>query len=131
MLQRIADSVFGAANGILHLARRLLDSLGLTARFTAITGGDTFAFRKPDGRHIACTIEAAGGDPAQAVMIGDSVNDIMAARNAGIPSIAVSFGYSDVSVATLGANVVVDHYGDVTPAMVRSLVEDGVAEAAQ
>jgi phosphoglycolate phosphatase len=48
-------------------------------RFAAITGGDTFAVRKPHGDHVLGTIEMAGG-PAAAirVMIGDSINDILA-----------------------------------------------------
>ena len=54
--------------------------------------------RKPDAQHLIGTIERAGGDIARAVMIGDSVNDILVARNAGVPSIAVPFGYSDVPV---------------------------------
>jgi len=104
------------------LARRLLDTLGLTERFGVITGGDTFAVRKPDAGHIHGTIDRAGGDRSAAVMIGDSVNDIAAARNAGIPSLAVSFGYSDVDVATLGATQVIDHYDELTPALVADLL---------
>lgn len=106
------------------LARRLLNTLGLSERFGVITGGDTFAVRKPDAGHIHGTIDKAGGDRSAAVMIGDSVNDIAAARNAGIPSLAVSFGYSDVDVATLGATRIIDHYDELTPALVETLLRE-------
>ena len=48
------------------------------------------------------TIARAGGDPRRAVMVGDSNTDIAAARNAGIPVIAVPFGYTDTPVRLLG-----------------------------
>jgi phosphoglycolate phosphatase len=105
------------------LALPLLEGLGLTAHFAAITGGDTFEFRKPDGRHILGTIERAGGDPARSVMIGDSVNDILAAHNANIPSVAVSFGYSDVPVAELNPTTIIDSFDELTPEMVMKLIE--------
>ncbi|MGN6549562.1 MAG: HAD family hydrolase [Pararhizobium sp.] len=110
-------------------ARTLIDRLSLSDRFVAITGGDTFPVRKPDAGHILGTLTAAGGDLANAVMVGDSINDIAAARNAGIPSVAVSFGYSDAPVDTLGATVVIDRYADLTPALIRSLVDEAAHAA--
>ncbi|AVA21807.1 phosphoglycolate phosphatase [Rhizobium sp. CB3171] len=104
------------------LARTLLDRLGLTHYFEAITGGDTFTVRKPNAEHLIGTVERAGGDLRRTVMIGDSINDILVARNAGVPSIAVPFGYSDVSVDTLGPSRVIAHYDELTPALVRDLL---------
>lgn len=109
-------------NKLERLAVRLLDGLGLTGRFCAITGGDSFANRKPHRDHILMTIARAGGDPAQAVMIGDSVNDILAARNAGIPSIGVPFGYSDKPVQELGPDHVIEHFDELDGDLVRSLL---------
>lgn len=106
------------------LARQLLEALGLSDRFAAITGGDTFTMRKPEAGHIHGTVEKAGGSRSAAVMIGDSVNDIAAARNAGIPSVAVSFGYSDVDVATLGATRLIHHYDELTPALIEELLDE-------
>lgn len=103
------------------LARQLLDALGLSSRFSAIAGGDTFAVRKPEAGHILETIRLAGS-VGPAVMVGDSVNDVAAARAAGIPSVVVSFGYSDIPVAELGASEVIDHYDALTPELVRGLV---------
>jgi len=80
-------------------ARRILAALGLAARFAAITGGDTFAVRKPDPGHPLGTLAAAGGDPARAIMIGDHANDIMAARGAGIVPVFALWGYGRAEMA--------------------------------
>ncbi|MBN9055006.1 MAG: phosphoglycolate phosphatase [Rhizobiales bacterium] len=104
------------------LARRLVDGLGLTARFSAITGGDTFAVRKPDAEHLLGTISRAEADPMRTVMIGDSLNDMLVARNAGVPSIGVPFGYSDVPVAELEPNHVIAHFDELTPDLVERLI---------
>lgn len=105
-----------------QLAVDLIEKLGLAHRFATMTCGDTFDFRKPDGRHILGTIERAGGDPAASLMIGDSVNDILAAQNAGIPSVAVTFGYSDVAVETLDPDHVISGYDQLTVQLVQSLM---------
>lgn len=101
-------------------ARKLLTLLHLADRFAAITGQDTFAFRKPDPRHLAETIRLAGGDPADAIMVGDSATDIDTANAAGIPVVAVSFGYSPVPVANLGATRVIASLAEL-PAAVAGL----------
>jgi phosphoglycolate phosphatase len=101
-------------------ARKLLTILGLADRFAAITGQDTFGFRKPDPRHLIETIRRAGGDPADALMVGDSATDIDTAKAAGIPVVAVSFGYSPVPVAQLGPTRVVGSLSEL-PAAVAAL----------
>ncbi len=113
-----------------QLAFPLLAKLGLLDRFVAMTCGDTFAVRKPDARHIFGTIERAGGDPATSVMIGDSVNDILAAQNAGIASVAVTFGYSDVAVETLNPDRVISAYDQLTVEMVETLISADVKRVA-
>ncbi len=109
-------------NKMESLARTLLERLQLTHYFEAITGGDTFTVRKPHAEHLIGTIERAGGDIARTIMIGDSVNDILVARNAGVPSVAVPFGYSDVGVETLGPNRIIYHYDELTPELVEGLL---------
>lgn len=88
-------------------SRKLLVALGLAPRFAAITGQDTFGFRKPDPRHLIETVRLAGGDPGDAIMVGDSATDIDTANAANIPVIAVSYGYSPLPVSTLGATRVI------------------------
>ncbi|MBL0373077.1 phosphoglycolate phosphatase [Rhizobium sp. KVB221] len=109
-------------NKMESLARPLIAGLGLTDRFAAITGGDTFAVRKPDAEHLFGTVKLAGGAPARTVMIGDSLNDIKVAANAGIPSIAVPFGYSDVAVETLKPTHVIQHFDELNPDLLQTLL---------
>ena len=91
-------------------ARLLLGELGLADRFAAISGQDTFAAMKPDPLHLLETVRAAGGSPSRAVMVGDSNVDADTARDARIPSVLVTFGYSPVPAATLGADRLIDRY---------------------
>lgn len=124
-LAALASAGFGLAictNKAEELARPLIEKLGLAGDFPTITGGNTFAVRKPDAGHIFGTIEKAGASKKASVMVGDSINDILAARNAGIPSIAVRFGYSDVPAEELGADHIVDHFDEITPDLVQSLI---------
>ncbi|VVT19721.1 phosphoglycolate phosphatase [Rhizobium sp. EC-SD404] len=104
------------------MSLRLLQTLGLSERFKAIVGGDSLPHRKPDPRHILGTIERAGGDPATSVMIGDSINDIAAARDAGVASIGVPFGYTDVPITELKPDRVIEHFDALTPALVHDLI---------
>ncbi len=99
------------------MARKLLIEFDLMQHFSSVTGGDSFKFRKPDPRHLCETVELAGGSMENAIMIGDSSTDINAAKNAGIPSIAVTFGYSDVPVKTLGAECVISTFHDLKAAI--------------
>ena len=125
-LGRLREAGFRLAvctNKMESLAVPLIEKLGLAHHFSAIAGGDTFAVRKPDPGHIIATIERAGGDARFAVMVGDSVNDILAARNAGIPSIVVPFGYSDVPITELGADRQICHFDELTPALLAELLQ--------
>ena len=91
----------------------LIDQLGLTPRFASIVGGDTVGVAKPDPAPIRAMIERAGG--GRTIFIGDTINDIAGARNAGIPSVAVSFGFLDGPVEDLEADAVIDHFDDLVP----------------
>jgi phosphoglycolate phosphatase len=91
-------------------ALELLKTLNVIDRFAFISGKDSFSFFKPDPRHLTETIRLAGGDPARAIMVGDSKTDIDTAKAAGIPVVGVTFGYTNVHVRDLGADYVVDHF---------------------
>lgn len=100
-----------------HLARGVVDVLGWRSRFAAIVGGDTLAATKPDPAMLHLAIEQAGGGPA--AMVGDSIIDVQTARAAGLPCVAVSFGYPDRPADQLGADIVVDSFDDLLPALAR------------
>jgi phosphoglycolate phosphatase len=114
-------------NKLEQLALPLLDKMALTDRFAAITGGDTFEVRKPDARHLLGTIERAGGDPAHSILIGDSINDIKAAQNAGIGSVGVTFGYSDVPIADLNPTRIIRHFDELTADLVQAVIAQASA----
>ena len=96
-----------------HLARLLLSELGLADRMATIIGGDTMGVRKPAPEPIHAMIERCGG--GRSIFVGDSIYDVMAAKNAGVPSVAVSFGFLDRPAAELGADHVIDHFDELVP----------------
>jgi len=100
---------------------KLLKEFALDDYFSAIVGGDSLPMRKPDPGHVLGTIEKMGGVTATAIMVGDSANDIDAAIAAGIPAIGVPFGYTPIPIHELGASVVVDHFDDLIPALIKLL----------
>jgi phosphoglycolate phosphatase len=104
-------------NKLEWLSVRLLDALGLSSRFEAVCGQDTFGIQKPDARVLRQTIERAGGSLDCAVMIGDSATDVRTARNAGIPVVAVSFGYTETPIELTTPDRLIDHFDDLPDAV--------------
>ena len=107
-------------NKLEWLSKRLLEALQLADRFAAICGPDTFGIHKPDPQMFRATVLKAGGEPHRAVMVGDSITDIRTARAANVPIVAVDFGYTDVPVATLGPDRVINAFGEL-PAAIAAL----------
>lgn len=119
-LNRLAQAGYRLAvctNKVETHSVQLLQALGVAPLFGAICGRDSFPFTKPDPRHLTGTIERAGGDPRHAIMVGDSRTDIDTARNAGLPVIGVTFGYTDVPVQELGPDVVIEHFDALVEAV--------------
>ena len=104
-------------NKLQWLSVRLLDALGLANRFAAICGADTFGLQKPHPDLLRRTIARAGGEPAHAVMVGDSVSDIATARAAGVPVVAVDHGYTETPVSELGADRVISTFAELPNAV--------------
>lgn len=92
-------------------ARMLVDTLGWQARFAAIVGGDTLPVAKPDPAPLHLAIARAGGGAA--ALVGDSIVDMQTAAAAGIPGIAVTFGYADRPIDQLGATATIDHFDEL------------------
>ena len=99
------------------LSRLLLQALKLTHRFEAICGPDTFQIYKPDPEFLRRTVHAAGGALERAIMVGDSDIDIATAKAAGIPIVAVDFGYSETPVAGLSPDRLISHYDQLVAAV--------------
>jgi phosphoglycolate phosphatase len=101
------------------LAVKLVAELALDHRFACVIGGDTMGpdNRKPSPEGIREMIRRCGG--GRAAFVGDSIFDIQAAKNAGIPSIAVSFGFLMQPVGELMADAVIDHFDELIPALER------------
>jgi len=94
-----------------RLTHLLVEALGWNGRFAAIVGADTLPVRKPDPRPLREAIARAGG--GRAAFVGDSITDAETARAAGVPFVAVSFGFSDRPVEALGADAVIDDYSEL------------------
>ncbi|MBN8442334.1 MAG: phosphoglycolate phosphatase [Thauera sp.] len=73
----------------------LLERMGMAAHFDTVVSGDTLPVKKPDPAvlHLAC--ERLGVAARDALMIGDSANDALAAQGAGMPVLLVTYGYSE------------------------------------
>lgn len=121
-LQVLGHRFAVCTNKLEWLSKLLLDQLGLSWRFAAICGADTFGISKPDPAILQQTIARAGGHLPYAIMVGDAGPDIGVARRAGIPVIGVEFGYTDVPIADLKPDRLINHMRDL-PAAVRSLTQ--------
>lgn len=103
------------------LSVQLLEALNLAERFSAIVGADAVADRKPHPDHYRAAVTRAGGIVRRSLMVGDTVADVAAARGAGAPVVAVTFGYCDGGAETLGADVLLRHFSDLAPVSRRLL----------
>ncbi|MEO0031489.1 MAG: hypothetical protein RIS94_1247 [Pseudomonadota bacterium] len=108
-----------ATNKREDMALRLFDTLGVTERFACVIGGDTLgpgrAKPAPDMLHEM--VARCGG--GRAAFVGDTTFDVGAARAAALPVVACRFGFNDVPADDLGADVVIDHFDELVPALLR------------
>jgi phosphoglycolate phosphatase len=104
-------------NKLESLTHRFLAAMGWENRFAAIVGGDTLDVRKPDPAPLFEAIARAGGE-GPAAFVGDSITDTDTAKAAGIPCVALSFGFSDRPPEDLGADRLIHHWNELIPALV-------------
>jgi phosphoglycolate phosphatase len=95
----------------------VLKSMGLDHFFDVVSCGDAVPHKKPDGRHIRLVVDKMGATIQTSVMIGDSESDISAAIDAGVRSVAVTFGYAHMPCDKLGADALIDHFSDLAQAL--------------
>ena len=106
-------------------AKAIVDDLGMTKFFKVVSGPDTFGVGKPDPRHLQEAAKAAGGQPP-VLFIGDSEVDVEAAQAAGMPVIALSYGYSKTPLASLSPDAIIDHFNQI-PAAIRDILNKPTA----
>ncbi len=95
----------------------VLEAFALDGYFDVVLSGDRAKFQKPDGRHILETLELLDAGPGGAIMVGDSENDILAAHDAGVPAICVSFGYCHQPFEELEPVFLIDSFDDFDTAL--------------
>lgn len=98
-----------------NLATKLLGELGLLDRFACVIGGGAGYPLKPAPDALHAMVARSGG--GLAAYVGDTTFDTGAARSAGLPCVAVSFGFNDKPVQDLGADAVIDHFDALIPAL--------------
>lgn len=95
------------------LAETLMQRLGVRHLFGSLIGADTLPVRKPDPAPFSEAVRRAGGDPARAVLIGDTDTDVKTARAAGVPVVLVAFGPEGPAIARLGPDALLQRYEDL------------------
>lgn len=98
--------------------REILRALDMEQYFAVVVGGDDTPALKPNPAHVDTTLDRLGIGRDEAVFVGDSINDVLAAKGAGLPCIVVGFGYSRTPVTELGADLVVDDFRIIGDAVV-------------
>ena len=110
-------------NKLERYARKLIEEIGLAPHFACVLGGDTLGSgkAKPAPDLIYEMIAQCGGlnTGERAAFVGDTQFDISAARNAGIPSVAVSFGFIRDAAEIAGADAIIDHYDELIGTLAR------------
>ncbi|MEN4053287.1 MULTISPECIES: phosphoglycolate phosphatase [Sulfurimonas] len=93
----------------------ILERLGLSGLFELLLGGDSLPEKKPSPLPLLHICEKLAVAKERTLMIGDSKNDILAAKNAGVESIAVSYGYNyGEDIRTYHPSAVIDTFADLT-----------------
>ena len=101
---------------------KIMDFLDLARYFGGGAGGDVVPVRKPDPRHLLAALALVDGERDRAVMIGDGVNDVAAAKAAGIPVLLVDSGYGEIAAGKLGGDSLLSAFSDIPEAL------DGLGE---
>ena len=98
-------------------AGQVVQALGLVGSCAVSSCGGAAPHRDPDGRHVLYVIEELGANVETSAIVGDSESDITAAINAGVKSVAVTFGYAHVPMDELGADALIDSFKDLPRAL--------------
>ena len=109
-------------NKLEAFARAILEGFGIAHYFEIIAGPDTFGVAKPDPRHLLLALPEKRPIGYNAIMVGDSEVDVQTAHAAGIPVIAVTYGYSKTPLSQLMPEALTDRFSEV-PFLVNQLAK--------
>lgn len=98
----------------------ILEELGLDRYFSVVVGGDVLPVRKPDPGHLRAVLDGLGVGTRDAVMVGDSINDVRSAKALGMACVVLRHGYTSLPHDELGADRLIDGFGELETAL-RSL----------
>ncbi len=104
-------------NKPVRVSRDILAGLGLAGSFFQVYGGNSFETKKPDPLGANIMMKEAGVAPEETVMVGDSQVDILTARNAGLWSVGVTYGFAPRSLAEVVPDVLVDSPAELAAAL--------------
>lgn len=96
------------------LSRRVLEVTGLMGFFQTVRGGDSYGVLKPSPEGLSALIRELGGEPARTLMVGDKPEDILAGRESGVQTAAVSYGYGDLeAIVAANPNTLLDAFSQL------------------
>lgn len=125
-IEGLRDAGFALAictNKPAGLAETLTRSLGIRHLFGALVGADTLPVRKPDPAPLFEAIARVGGDPARAILIGDTQTDRDTGIAAAVPVVLVTFGPEGAGVSRMAPEALLDHYDDLAAVVQRILAQ--------
>ncbi len=101
------------SNKPVHPSRAIVDALGLGEFFVQVFGGNSFSTKKPDPQGAHALLSETGINAAESLIIGDSSVDVLTARNAGLWSCGVTYGFAPHTLQEASPDVVVDHPNEI------------------
>ena len=101
------------------MAHRVMNELNLTKYFDSCVGKGLLPFSKPDQRHYEHVVNEIGVSKGETTYVGDSETDVQTARNAGVPVVLVSFGYSRAPAHILGADFVINRFSELPETLLK------------
>jgi phosphoglycolate phosphatase len=108
------------SNKPVNPSRGICEGLGLSNFFVQVYGGNSFETKKPDPEGALTLLDETGTRPEEAVMVGDSHNDVLTAQNVGMYSLGVTYGFSPESLKIHPPDVLVDTVAEMAEALTNS-----------
>jgi len=100
-------------------SRGIVDALGLGPYFFQVYGGNSFHTKKPDPTGVRALLEESGAQPSETVIVGDSDVDIITAQNAGVYSLAVTYGLAPHTLEDVTPDMLIDHPQELATVLTR------------